>query len=79
MDRIRRLQGSIQNYAWGSKTALAEFSGRPTPTDEPEAELWMGAHPSAPSLLTSEETAHPDPRLDEWIARDPLVTLGEAT
>ncbi|MEE3329314.1 MAG: mannose-6-phosphate isomerase, class I [Myxococcota bacterium] len=79
MDRIRRLQGSIQNYAWGSKTALAEFSGRPTPTDEPEAELWMGAHPSAPSLLTSEEATNPDPQLDEWIARDPLVTLGEAT
>ena len=79
MDRIRRLQGSIQNYAWGSKTALAEFSGRPSPSDEPEAELWMGAHPSAPSQLRSEEDALPDPRLDEWIARDPLVTLGEAT
>lgn len=39
----------------------------------------MGAHPSAPSLLTGEDAATPDRQLDEWIARDPLVTLGEAT
>ena len=30
-------------------TAIAELQGRPVPAPGPEAELWMGAHPSAPS------------------------------
>ncbi len=46
---ISRLRNPIQNYAWGSRTAIAEFLGRPSPTPEPEAELWMGAHPGGPS------------------------------
>ena len=88
MDRIRRLQGSIQNYAWGAHTALTEFSGRTAPTDEPEAELWMGAHPSAPSRLGRlREPGEPGESnggfeadaLDTWIARDPVAALGEAT
>jgi mannose-6-phosphate isomerase len=45
------LKGRVQNYAWGSRTAMAELFGKPSPTPQPEAELWMGAHPSAPSLL----------------------------
>ena len=45
------LQGRIQNYAWGSRTAIAELLGNPSPAAHPEAELWMGAHPSAPSLV----------------------------
>ena len=36
-------------YAWGSRTAIASLQGRSTPTAEPEAELWMGAHPVAAS------------------------------
>ena len=32
-------------YAWGSRTAIASLTGRPTPSSGPEAELWMGAHP----------------------------------
>src|SRR5262245_13495536 len=39
-------------YAWGSRTAIAELQGRPTPSAQPEAELWMGAHPRGPSRLT---------------------------
>jgi mannose-6-phosphate isomerase len=38
-------------YAWGSRTAIAGLQGRPTPSDQPEAELWMGAHPRGPSRL----------------------------
>jgi mannose-6-phosphate isomerase len=45
------LKGRIQNYAWGSRTAIAELLGNTGPAAEPEAELWMGAHPSAPSLV----------------------------
>jgi mannose-6-phosphate isomerase len=46
-----RLHNTIQRYAWGSRTALAALQGRAGPTLEPEAELWMGAHPRAPSRL----------------------------
>jgi mannose-6-phosphate isomerase len=45
------LQGRIQNYAWGSRRAIAELLGNAAPTAQPEAELWLGAHPSAPSLV----------------------------
>ena len=47
---MRALDNPIQNYAWGSPTALAELMGR-TATGRPEAELWIGAHPKAPSRL----------------------------
>ncbi len=49
MRTLALLRNPIRPYAWGSRTALAAFMGRPGPTPEPEAELWMGAHPSAPS------------------------------
>lgn len=48
---ISQLLNSIQPYAWGSRTALAELRGEPGPTATPEAELWIGAHPLLPSRL----------------------------
>lgn len=45
------LENVIQAYDWGSRTAIAELQGRPSPSPKPEAELWMGAHPAAPSRL----------------------------
>lgn len=45
------LDNVIQQYAWGSRTALAQLTGRPAPSPTPEAELWMGAHPGAPSRV----------------------------
>jgi mannose-6-phosphate isomerase len=67
----------IQPYAWGSHTAIAELQGRPAPTAEPEAELWMGAHPSAPSVV-ERPGAGPGARitLDAVIAADPAGELG---
>jgi mannose-6-phosphate isomerase len=67
------LEPVTQPYAWGSHTAIAELQGRPAPTPEPEAELWMGAHPSAPSGV-----ARPGGRttLDVLIAADPVGELG---
>ncbi|MBX5483425.1 MAG: mannose-6-phosphate isomerase, class I [Myxococcaceae bacterium] len=45
------LENVVQPYAWGSRTAIARLQGRPEPSPGPEAELWMGAHPQAPSRL----------------------------
>lgn len=50
MGKLFRLDNPIQNYAWGSRTVLAQMRGVPAPTEQPEAEVWVGAHPSAPSL-----------------------------
>lgn len=70
--RIHRLYNAIQTYAWGSHTAIQELLGL-APTEDPWAELWMGAHPSAPSRLLS-DAGWTD--LDAWIARDPEGILG---
>ncbi|GAA1820453.1 mannose-6-phosphate isomerase, class I [Luedemannella flava] len=51
------LRTTIRPYAWGSRTVIAELQGRPTPSAEPEAELWVGAHPSAPSRLPPDWSA----------------------
>jgi mannose-6-phosphate isomerase len=59
-------------YAWGSRSAIAELTGRPTPTAQPEAELWMGAHPMAPSRVMRGSSLS----LAEVIARDPERELG---
>jgi mannose-6-phosphate isomerase len=64
------LENRIQHYAWGSRTAIATLAGRPAPSPEPEAELWMGAHPSAPSRGPGGES------LLALIERDPSALLG---
>ena len=69
-----KLDNPIQNYAWGSKTALARLQRRP-PADEPEAELWIGAHPQAPSAVT---VADRRITLDRLVAERPAETLGPA-
>lgn len=67
------LRGAIRTYAWGSRTAIAEFTGRPVPTAHPEAELWFGAHPGDPAWL---RTAHGDVSLLDSLAADPEGQLG---
>lgn len=44
------LDNPVKPYAWGSATELPRLLGVP-PTGKPQAELWMGAHPAAPSRL----------------------------
>ncbi|WIN00704.1 mannose-6-phosphate isomerase, class I [Actinoplanes oblitus] len=67
------LTGVIRPYAWGSRTAIAELQGRPTPTEGPEAELWLGAHPGDPSTVPGPDG--PVTLLD-LIAGDPAGQLG---
>ncbi|MGM0356815.1 mannose-6-phosphate isomerase, class I [Streptomyces sp. ECR3] len=64
-----RLTNTVRPYAWGSVTALPTLLGE-EPTGEPQAELWMGAHPGAPSRT-------PRGPLDRVIAEDPERELGE--
>lgn len=45
------LQNEIQYYAWGSPNAIPDLLGEKNPSGKPWAELWMGAHPKAPSRV----------------------------
>jgi mannose-6-phosphate isomerase len=67
------LTGVVRPYAWGSRTILAKLQGRPAPSEGPEAELWLGAHPGDPSTVT-----RPDGpiSLATLIAEDPKGQLG---
>ncbi|WP_437565474.1 mannose-6-phosphate isomerase, class I [Sorangium sp. So ce542] len=44
------LENRVQEYAWGSREAIAALLGQ-GPSDKPQAELWMGAHPAASSII----------------------------
>jgi mannose-6-phosphate isomerase len=68
------LENYIQQYAWGSKTAIAELMGRPSPTAHPEAELWMGDHPRGPSKIREGGGWC---LLSDVIARNPRSALGD--
>ncbi|MEL4013493.1 mannose-6-phosphate isomerase [Dryocola clanedunensis] len=48
---MQKLINAVQNYAWGSKTALTELYGVQNPDNLPMAELWMGAHPKSSSKV----------------------------
>lgn len=74
MHKIRILENIIQEYSWGSKTAIPELLGR-EPTGKPQAELWMGAHPKAPSKVVDGDKCIP---LNELIESDPVGILGES-
>ena len=49
---MKKLINTVQNYTWGSKTALTELYGMANPENLPMAELWMGAHPKSSSQIT---------------------------
>ncbi|HEY4624915.1 MAG TPA: mannose-6-phosphate isomerase, class I [Blastococcus sp.] len=67
-----QLQTSVRHYPWGSRTVIPDLLGEPSPADRPCAELWVGAHPDEPSVL-SDGTP-----LDKAIQRSPEQLLGAA-
>jgi mannose-6-phosphate isomerase len=71
---VDRLSCTVMPYPWGSRTAIATLTGRKSPSDAPEAELWMGAHPIAPSFV---ERASARSSLSDVIASAPARELGD--
>lgn len=72
------LENPVLTYPWGSRTAIAELTGN-APSDAPQAELWMGAHPKAPSRTAEGPldrliTANPD----YWLGPSVSHRFGEA-
>lgn len=70
---IYRMANTIQPYPWGSRDAMADLYGFVNEAHGPMAELWMGAHPKAPSIAQTDDGPV---ALDALIAADPAGTLG---
>ena len=71
------LKNPIQYYAWGDrgkKAFIPNLLGIPGEVNMPYAELWIGAHPIAPSRVVWGEKNIP---LNEWIAANPGAILGK--
>ncbi len=64
------MKNRVRPYAWGSRTAIATLLGEPAPSSEPQAELWVGAHPGDPSVLVGRGS------LPDVIGEDPAGALG---
>ena len=69
------LENTVQPYAWGSPTAIPDLFGIPNLSGQPIAEIWMGAHPKAPSRLVvgGEQVS-----LAGHVEDDPAGALGAA-
>jgi mannose-6-phosphate isomerase len=65
-----QLMNTVRHYPWGSRTVIPELLGETSPADKPYAELWMGAHPDAPSVLADGTP------LDKAIEQEPERLLG---
>ncbi len=67
------IKGILQPYAWGGSKYLAEFLGQANPAGNPQAELWLGAHPKGPAKVVGSEAT-----LDALIDENPKQMLGTA-
>ncbi|MCW3465716.1 mannose-6-phosphate isomerase, class I [Chitinophaga nivalis] len=70
--KLFRLDGKVQHYAWGGYQYIPALLGIAA-TDKPSAEYWMGAHTSAPAVIT---TGNGPVTLDQLIAQDPANLVG---
>jgi len=71
--KLFRLEGKVQNYAWGGFHYIPSLLGIPE-TNNPSAEYWMGAHQSAPSKI---DTDGQTTALDQLIKANPTAALGQ--
>lgn len=71
---IYKLNNCIQNYAWGSTTSMSKLFGLDNPQNEPQAELWMGAHPNGCSRFAQTGLS-----LADYISQDCQDALGPYT
>jgi mannose-6-phosphate isomerase len=76
MKTIGLLKNAIMDYAWGSPFLLPKLLGKRNPSGRPWAELWMGAHPKAPSKVKYKGRWV---SLKALIEQHPQETLGRRT
>ena len=73
------LKNSIQHYAWGTKNEdafIPQLLGTEAEKDKPYAELWMGVHPNAPSIVVDSKK---EISLQDLIHQNPSEVLGVTT
>ena len=73
--KLYKLKGKVQNYAWGGFTFIPDLLHIPNTDNKPCAEYWMGAHPSASSVLLTENG---EVNLNELIKSHPAETITAA-
>lgn len=80
-----RLRNTVQRYDWGSTSAIQDLLGLEA-DGRPAAELWMGAHPLAPSVAVPVDGAGGDGERDgegapsgtllDLLRAEPVAALG---
>ncbi|MBC5832780.1 mannose-6-phosphate isomerase, class I [Vibrio metschnikovii] len=70
------MSNTIQNYAWGSIDSFSQLFDIANPQQQPQAELWMGAHPNGCSQVDYQGQKT---RLSDLIASDPAYFLSANT
>lgn len=73
-DKIFKLKGKIQNYAWGGTEYIPQWLGIDNKNKNPYAEYWMGAHPSASSTIIINNR---EENLNKLIQDQPNLFIGE--
>jgi len=83
-NKIFRLKGKVQHYAWGGHSFLPELLSVDNPDGKPFAEYWLGAHDNAPSGLVFTPPAGDSAnwsltvKLNDYIREWPEDLLGAA-
>lgn len=72
---MNKMLNVIQHYKWGSKVALTNLYGIANPTNQPIAEVWMGAHPKGSSRIFDNKGK--EQSLLEVIKKNPDKLLGK--
>lgn len=71
---LLKLDNVIQNYAWGSKESISKLFGIENANAQPQAEIWMGAHPNGCSRVAATGEL-----LSDLIAKDRKNMFGDYT
>jgi mannose-6-phosphate isomerase len=74
--KIFRLHGQVQHYAWGGYKYIPNLLGFDNAQHQPCAEYWMGTHPRGAGKIDTENGTIPWPQL---IQENPEGYLGENT
>ncbi|MBL7761596.1 MAG: mannose-6-phosphate isomerase, class I [Sediminibacterium sp.] len=74
-ERIFKIKGVVQHYAWGGYSFIPALLGEQNAAHQPCAEYWMGAHPSAPSVI---QVGGEPLRLDQLFQSDLAGNLSQS-
>jgi mannose-6-phosphate isomerase len=76
---VFKLINNVKSYDWGSVDWIPVLLGQENTSRVPQAELWMGVNPSAPSRVKfsgNSESSGSGPLLSEFIDRERETLLG---